>query len=72
MRTLIDLHDSQVQALAEICERVNQPRAAVIRQAVDEYLQKHRARKSPDAAFGLWGNGGVDGLDYQEKARAEW
>jgi metal-responsive CopG/Arc/MetJ family transcriptional regulator len=72
MRTLIDLHDSQVQALAELCDRVKQPRAALIREAVSEYLEKRRTLKPADEAFGLWGNGGVDGWDYQEKARAEW
>jgi predicted transcriptional regulator len=72
MRTLIDLHDSQVQALAALCDRVKQPRAALIREAVDEYLAKRRTQKSLDEAFGLWGKGGQDGLEYQEKVRAEW
>jgi Ribbon-helix-helix protein, copG family len=69
---LIDLNDSQIQALAELCDRVKQPRAALIRESVAEYLDKRRTAKSIDEAFGLWGNGGVDGLEYQEKARAEW
>jgi predicted transcriptional regulator len=72
MRTLIDLHDSQVQALAELCDRVKQPRAALIREAVAEYLEKRRTSKAADEAFGLWGKGAVDGVEYQEKARAEW
>ncbi len=72
MRTLIDLHDSQVQALAALGERVKQPRAALIREAVDEYLARHRTPKSLDEAFGLWGKGAQDGLEYQEKVRAEW
>jgi hypothetical protein len=33
MRTLIDLPDSQIRALADLCERVRQPRAAIIREA---------------------------------------
>jgi metal-responsive CopG/Arc/MetJ family transcriptional regulator len=72
MRTLIDLPDSQIQALAALGDQVKQPRAALIREAVAEYLLKHRTQKSIDEAFGLWGSGGVDGLEYQDKARAEW
>jgi len=72
MRTLIDLHDSQIEALAALCERVKQPRAALIREAVAEYLEKRRSLNAVDEAFGLWGQGEVDGLAYQEKARAEW
>jgi hypothetical protein len=72
MRTLIDLHDNQIQALAALCDKVKQPRAALIREAVDEYLERRRTPKSTDDAFGLWGKGGLDGLEYQEKARAEW
>jgi predicted transcriptional regulator len=71
MRTLIDLPDNQIQALAELCERVRQPRAAVIREAVAEYLER-RLKKPVDAAYGLWGAGAMDGVAYQEKARAEW
>ena len=71
MRTLVDLPDTQIQALAALCERVRQPRAAIIREAIAEYLER-RATKSADAAFGLWGAETVDGLAYQEKVRSEW
>jgi predicted transcriptional regulator len=77
MRTLIDLPDPQIRALAALCERVNQPRAALIREAVAEYLDRHAATTAK-SAFGLWGTeamGGteaMDGLAYQEKVRAEW
>jgi predicted transcriptional regulator len=71
MRTLIDLPDAQIQALAALCERVRQPRAAVIREAVAEYLER-RTTKPAEAAYGLWGVEAMDGLDYQRKARAEW
>jgi predicted transcriptional regulator len=71
MRTLIDLPDTQIQALAALCERVKQPRAAVIREAVAEYLERHAA-KPAEAAYGLWGANAMDGLAYQERARAEW
>ena len=54
-----------------LCDRVKQPRAAIIREAIAEYLERHSI-KSVDAAFGLWGAESMDGLAYQEKARAEW
>jgi predicted transcriptional regulator len=68
---LIDLPDTQIQALAALCERVKQPRAAVIREAVAEYLERH-ATKSEEAAYGLWGADAIDGIAYQGKIRAEW
>jgi predicted transcriptional regulator len=71
MRTLIDLPDTQIQALAALCERVRQPRAAIIREAVAAYLE-HHSTKSAEAAFGLWATETVDGLTYQKKVPAEW
>jgi predicted transcriptional regulator len=71
MRTLIDLPDAQIQALAALCDRVKQPRAAIIRAAVAEYLER-RASQPIEAAYGMWGAEAMDGLDYQDKARAEW
>jgi predicted transcriptional regulator len=71
MRTLIDIPDTQIQALAALCERVRQPRAAVIREAIAEYIERHAA-KPAKAAYGLWGTEAMDGLAYQEKARTEW
>jgi predicted transcriptional regulator len=68
VRTLIDLPDAQIQALAALCERLKQPRAAVIREAVAEYLERHAVQP----AYELWSAETVDGLDYQEKVRAEW
>jgi metal-responsive CopG/Arc/MetJ family transcriptional regulator len=71
MRILIDIPDTQIQALAALCDRVKQPRAVVIRAAVDEYLARHRPQPL-QAGFGLWGNAGPDGLDDQRDLRAEW
>jgi predicted transcriptional regulator len=71
MRTLIDIPDAQIEALAALCERVGQPREAVIREAVAEYLER-RAVNRADAAYGLWGDGATDGMVYQVEARAAW
>lgn len=71
MRTLVDIDESQVEALDAIAKREQRSRAALIRAAVDDYLTRHR-RKQVGDGFGLWGKGVVDGLAYQEKARSEW
>jgi predicted transcriptional regulator len=71
MRTLIDIPDAQIEALAALCERVNQPRAAIVREAIAEYIAKRRVAYQPNA-FGLWGRDTEDGLAFQAKARAEW
>jgi predicted transcriptional regulator len=71
MRTLIDLPDTQIQALAALCDRVKQPRAAVIRAAVDDYLARHKP-PALQSAYGRWGAATTDGLAYQHEIRSEW
>ena len=71
MRTLVDIPEKQLKALTRLSKARKRSRAAIIRDAVTDYLEReHRASK--DAAFGLWGDRTVDGLDYQRKLRAEW
>jgi metal-responsive CopG/Arc/MetJ family transcriptional regulator len=71
MRILVDLGDTQIQALDELSKKEKRSRAALIRQAIDDYLAK-RLSKRESNAFGLWGKRTVDGLAYQEKVRREW
>ncbi|KPF62853.1 CopG family transcriptional regulator [Bosea sp. AAP35] len=71
MRALIDMSDAQVEALDAIAKRLQQSRAALIRAAIDDYLDRHH-REQVEDGFGLWGRRKVDGLAYQEKARREW
>lgn len=74
MRTLVDLSEPQVAALAEIGEAEGASRAALVREAVDDLIAKRRRQRDPDAGFGLW-KGLVpfkDGLEMQEHLRAEW
>lgn len=71
MRTLVDLGDSQVEALDELARARKKSRAALIRQAIDDFLAAHHADRRADA-FGLWGKRKVDGLAYQKKVRSEW
>jgi metal-responsive CopG/Arc/MetJ family transcriptional regulator len=71
MRTLVDIGDSQVRELDELSKQEERSRAALIREAIDDYLAKRHAKRGGDA-FGLWGKRKVDGLAYQEKVRREW
>lgn len=71
MRALIDMNDAQVEALDTLAKRMRQSRAALIRAAIDDYLDRHY-REQVEDGFGLWGKRKVDGLAYQEKVRREW
>lgn len=71
MRTLVDLGDAQLRALDELSKKEKRPRAALIRQAIEDYLGKRRSEQESDA-FGLWGKRKADGLAYQKKVRSEW
>ena len=71
MWTLVDLGDAQLQGLDELSRKEKRSRAALIRQAIEDYLAKQRDEKEGDA-FGPWGKRKVDGLVYQGKARHEW
>lgn len=70
MRTLIDLPEDDIRALAEIGRAEGASRAALIRRAVAAWLAAH-GPKSGDDAFGLW-SGEEDGLTYQQRLREEW
>jgi len=71
MRALIDIPDAQIRALADLCEKVRQPRAAIVRDAIAEYLARHQCDPSGEA-FGLWGADGPDGVEFQRDARTGW
>lgn len=71
MRTLVDVGESQLQELDELSKEEKRSRAALIREAIDDFLAKRRSKHEGDA-FGLWGDRKVDGLVYQERLRSEW
>lgn len=71
MRTLVHMSDAQVEALDALARRLRRSRAALVRAAIDDYLERHRSEQVEEG-FGLWGNREVDGLAYQESARREW
>lgn len=71
MRALIDMNDAQAEALDALAKHMGQSRAALIRAAIDDYLERHRRAQVEDG-FGLWGKRRTDGIAYQEKVRREW
>jgi hypothetical protein len=70
MRTLVDIPDQQIEALAIICGAENKPRSEIIRLAIAAYIEQHTS--APVDVFGLWKNKPVDGLAYQQEVRSEW
>ncbi len=70
MRTIIEISDHQLAALAEICEREQISRAEAIRRALDVMLaQKQSATR--EAAFGAWETRG-DSRAAVDALREEW
>lgn len=71
MRTIIELPDDQIGALAAICRRRSISRAEAIRQAVAHLVQRE-GRGAASEAFGLWRDRRLDSLQYEESLRREW
>jgi len=71
MRTIIDLPDDQVKALAELCKSQSISRAEAVRRAVAEMLacQKTAGR---EAAFGAWQGKKMDSRKFVASLREEW
>lgn len=77
MRTIIDLPDDQIAALARLCEREEISRAEAVRRAIQRFLQEKAEtdhEESLNAFFGMWKDRDDigDGVEYQRKLRAEW
>jgi metal-responsive CopG/Arc/MetJ family transcriptional regulator len=73
MRTLVDIPEKQLSELRRIGEAKKRSRAALVREAIDNYVAANRSNpKAMGEAFGLWGKRKTDGLAYQNKLRSEW
>ncbi|MEL4871611.1 ribbon-helix-helix protein, CopG family [Pantoea agglomerans] len=70
-RILIDLSDDVIQRLDNLKQLRNQPRAELLREAIEQYLDQQSSSVIRDA-LGLWGNQQEDGLEYERKLREEW
>ena len=71
MRTVIDVPDDTIEPLDRVSDSENRPRAALIREALADYLKKKTAPPA-EAAFGIWKHHALDGVRYQEELRGEW
>lgn len=71
MRTLIDIPESELARLNELSRVRRVSRAHLVRCAIDAYLRTE-TRDALDAAFGMWGDRNIDGLEYTAKLRKEW
>ena len=70
MRILIDLPDADRDQLKDLAVRRRTSRAALVREAVGEFLARQRRATLRDS-FGLLTDG-EDGLAYQQRLRDEW
>ncbi|MGL4825387.1 MAG: ribbon-helix-helix protein, CopG family [Alphaproteobacteria bacterium] len=70
-RVLIDLPEKQLKKLDEIAVSEHASRAAVVRTAIDAFLQKKRQTRMEDG-FGLLKGIPLNALEVQQKLRDEW
>ena len=72
-RFLVDVPADDVRKLDEIAKREGKSRAAVLREAVSNYLEAS-GKEGFEKYFGLWARHGIeiDASDYDRKRRAEW
>jgi metal-responsive CopG/Arc/MetJ family transcriptional regulator len=71
MRTIVDLTEEQIGALARLCEEQKISRAEAVRRAVGHMI-KEAATKRKDVGFGIWRHKRLDSRKYVEKVRSEW
>ena len=70
-RILLDLSDDVIRRLDSLKHQRNLPRAELLREAVEQYLEKQNTTSARNA-LGLWGGEGEDGLEFERKLREEW
>ncbi len=70
-RILLDLSDDAIRRLDHLKQRRNLPRAELLREAIEQYLDR-QTQDVIQRAQGLWGEGVEDGLEYERKLREEW
>ena len=71
MRILVDISEKQLKALTRLSKARKSSRAVIIREALSAHLDRQQPN-AIDAAFGLWSDRAIDGLEYQRKLREEW
>ncbi|MEG0099865.1 MAG: CopG family transcriptional regulator [Citrobacter sp.] len=70
-RILLDLSDEMIKRLDDLKVQRNLPRAELLREAVEQYLER-QSNTTISNALGLWQGCEEDGVEYQRKLREEW
>lgn len=70
-RILLDLSDEAIKRLDDLKQQRNLPRAELLREAVEQYLER-QAETTISNALGIWQGCEEDGVEYQKKLREEW
>ncbi len=70
MRTIIDIPDEEVSALADVCKTQKISRAEAVRRALRQMLAAN-AKNDRNEAFGAWKRQ-VDSRTYLDNLRGEW
>ena len=72
-RILLDLSDEVIKRLDDLKVQRNLPRAELLREAVEQYLERQdQAKTTISRALRLWQGCEEDGVEYQRKLREEW
>jgi hypothetical protein len=71
MRTIVDLTEEQLGALARLCAEQKISRAEAVRRGVDRLIDESAAAPK-DIGFGLWKHKSLDGRKHVDRLRAEW
>jgi predicted transcriptional regulator len=71
VRTIVDIPDQFIESLDRLGTTNHQSRAALIREAIADFL-KVKSLPPSEAAFGIWKNRKMDGVEYQNELREEW
>jgi len=71
MRTIIDLPEDQVSALAELCRIEGISRAEAVRRALASMLAQ-RTNTGRENAFGAWKKRKLDSRKFVQALREEW
>ncbi|WP_177220169.1 CopG family transcriptional regulator [Enterobacter sp. kpr-6] len=70
-RILLDLSDEVIKRLDDLKQQRNLPRAELLREAIEQYLEK-QAKTTISDALGLWQGCEEDGVEFERKLREEW
>ena len=71
VRTIVDIPDEQLSALARLCAQQKISRAEAVRRAVDRLL-KDSPTSGKDVGFGIWKHKRIDSRKFVDKLRSEW